>query len=806
LNLRDYLDVVWRRRWLVLLVALIGGAAVWLVGRPPEPTAATYSASATLTLTERERDNPGAILLYAYVVNETSEITEQVAGDLGEDVYADDRTTQEVIEERLTIEAVPEIGTLTMTIVGQPSQEVASRVLELHSQYIVEYAMARRAEERDESLQALESQQQILEAEATRLDEELESLAEQTLTEEQRQSGVSVDRVMEAQLATALSSLSQVTAEADDLRSLTDEELSPVRLVGLPAVTAEPVPSDPLGFAGRLAVGEAVALLLGIGLAITLHRFDTRIFNRRDAEAAFQLPVLAEIPKIPWRIRRKTTLIARTRPDAPASEAYRILRSSLALARSRQLEEHDNRRPGHAGTVILVGSASADVGKSSTVANLAIACVDAGNTVLAISADLRQPTLHRLFAVSPGIGLTEAIDDLQLRNDEVDLTDYLTPTGHEGIALLLNGHAVPNPGERLAAARTLIAAAKERYDIILIDTPPMLVGNDVNELLPFVDLVLLVARTGRTTIDEGRWIDEVATRLDVPTCGVALIGARSDLERHGALRRRTPLLRFGRRQKKAEVPNQPLRPQVATAAGREAPRPQPATDHHPADAQSRWTPPPAAQRPQPAAPPRQPAAQPSLAGWTTEPPDQHHPPSAPTGQHPIVRPTPSWNQPQESQAPPAAADTTQAPDNPQLEVNWANATAELPAIGWDPARQAKMGDAAASDARRQPGAPRPQHREGGQAEDGSPTPDISDILFAGGAAQAGPASSNAGGPAIRPSPGDDSTGANGTTSSEGNGSMAAPAGTNGHSEEPDGEKVDAAAAAQVDLPNRPTND
>ena len=125
-------------------------------------------------------------------------------------------------------------------------------------------------------------------------------------------------------------------------------------------------------------------------LAFGLHRFDARLFTRRDAEAAFSLPVLAEIPKVPWRKRRGHKIITHESPTHKAAEAYRVLRSGIARARAVQTAEPSMPQP-DAGAVVLVTSASAAVGKTSTVANLAVAATDAGSSVLVVSGDLRQP-------------------------------------------------------------------------------------------------------------------------------------------------------------------------------------------------------------------------------------------------------------------------------------------------------------------------------------------------------------------------------------------------------------------------------
>lgn len=662
MNLRDYLQVVWRRRWTVLLVVAVGVGAVWFVGQPPPPSETTYSATATLVL--KEGEDPSSILLYSYVAGETPRIVERVAADLGPDVYdIDELDTAESIEQLVWIDSVLEIGTVTIGAVGQPDAQTAEQVLDRFGAYMIEYGQERRTLERDEALDALEIRQQALEATIAQLTNEIERLQD-AQPEDERLLGRPVDRVKETQLTADIGSLATVLAEADNARSLTEEELTPLSFVGRPTVTPEQEQVAPLGLVQRMIVGTLLAALLGVGLAFALHRFDNRLYNRRDTEAAFGLPVLAEVPKIPWRKRRKGELIAHSEPAATASESYRLLRSSVARARSMQLAQRGMSEPTEPSCVTLVTSASSSAGKTSTVGNLAVASVAAGNRVLIVAADLRRPRVHQLFDVPEGEGLTEAVKKLSIIGSQPDLDSFLVPTHIDGVTMLLHGGEVTNPGETLALAGPLLAEARQRFDVILVDTPPMLVGNDVNELMAFADLVLVVARTGRSTIDEGQWTEEAAERLQAPTCGVVLVGARSELVRRaaGSYGRRSLFSRvFGRRQKsRLKASSQPV---MARTPGGVTSAPATAAALVPAAAQGQG----ATSQVAPAA--------------TMQVPATTQVPAAPQEfAPPVVTPTPVVAPaPMETWAPPAVV-TEEPPSGPSAEVyRLATATAPVPA-------------------------------------------------------------------------------------------------------------------------------
>ncbi len=522
MTLQDARTIVWRRRWIVLLVTIIGAAAAWAVGGSPEPVDATYTGETTLTLAAGE--DPRSVELYSYIANETYEIAVLVEEDLGEGVpgYVD-------------IVPLSAIGAMRITAGEQPSEDMARAVVGLYADQISGYGAGRRIIDRDERLARLARLEAELKDSIEVLDRELRVL-ESTAATPDNPGRQRSDQLKETELAAVSDALAAVLREQAELNSQTDDDLMPLEPLGTITVQSESLSADPLGSRGRMAVGVALGSVLGIGLAFGLHRFDARLFTRRDAEVAYSLPVLAEIPKIPWRRRRGNQIITKENPTDKSAEAYRVLRSGIARARAIQQTELDG-ATAEGGTVLLVTSASAAVGKTTTVANLAMAAVDAGSTVLVVSADLRQPNIHLYFNVDPAaLGLTDAAAALR-RGYHVDLDDYVVGSTVLGISYLPHGSGVVNPGETLAEARPLIEGARLAYDLVILDSPPMLAGNDVDELLPVADLVVQVARAGRTTIEEGLWTDETIQRHQTPVCGLVLIGARSDLERRSSARR-----------------------------------------------------------------------------------------------------------------------------------------------------------------------------------------------------------------------------------------------------------------------------
>ena len=260
--------------------------------------------------------------------------------------------------------------------------------------------------------------------------------------------------------------------------------------------------------ASRGVLGALLGFLVGIGLAFLAERVDRKIRTHIDAEAAFGLPVLAEIPQFTHGRDRDADLVAVTSPLSRAAEAYRAIRTSVLFQRA-SVSTGGVFEPGHTGPLVLmVTSASPREGKTTTSANLAAVFAEAGSSVLVVNCDFRRPTIHRLFHV----------EDEPRRVQE---------TGIEGVKIVTDVVAdrAANPAQVVAAQRQVITAARDRFDVIILDTAPLLTANDAVELVSAADLVLLVARSGVTGVESAQRSMELLTRLEAPVGGLVLVGS-----------------------------------------------------------------------------------------------------------------------------------------------------------------------------------------------------------------------------------------------------------------------------------------
>jgi Mrp family chromosome partitioning ATPase len=268
-----------------------------------------------------------------------------------------------------------------------------------------------------------------------------------------------------------------------------------------------------------IAGGGIVGLLFAIALVVLLARLDHRIRTKEDAEEHFGLPVVAEIPAVVRGYRDTTEVLIQVEPMSRYAEAYRSLRSALVYSRMMgETADHASSAAASSSTgdgeeqrgleVVMVTSPGPGEGKTTTVANLAAALAEQGYSVLAVNCDYRRPRLvHFLRGSDKPREVSETIVD------GVSMINHVTAEGSEA-----------RPGDAVGAQRRVIESARGHFDVVLLDTAPILATNDANELLPVVDLVLVVGRVGRTTKEAAEKTRELLLRRGAPVIGLALVG------------------------------------------------------------------------------------------------------------------------------------------------------------------------------------------------------------------------------------------------------------------------------------------
>jgi capsular exopolysaccharide synthesis family protein len=242
---------------------------------------------------------------------------------------------------------------------------------------------------------------------------------------------------------------------------------------------------EPAGLPGSTSVlrnliysvlGLVVGLIGGIGLAFLVENLDPRLHSSEQIQAVTGLPLLGEIPTAKRRDSTKLLL-----DKIPYSDVFRRIRVKiLSLSKDAALQ------------TILITSAEPDEGKSTVLANLACSLAQSGQRIVVVDADMYCPTINTFFDLPNEPGLSNVLEQ------DITLTDVLQKTHYSGIEVLTSGTQNSNSAELLGTEQmvALLDQLKKQFDFVLVDTPAFLGIVDTIVLAPYMDGVVVVARSG----------------------------------------------------------------------------------------------------------------------------------------------------------------------------------------------------------------------------------------------------------------------------------------------------------------------
>ncbi len=516
-----------RRWWPVPVAALALGLLVAWITLPESPDEPTPEELADPTITYRATHvlirNP------EYPVGVNFDLVELLArqGDLTNRVVArmDGQVTAGEVDA-VTLERNDNIGTLGVTAV-QPTPDLASDLATTFARELNDLIFDRDEEQRDDRVASIQDRLVTLDERITELEPQLNALPEDSFDR----------RRLEAELDNLFD---QYTSQQQELRRLIDQQVSPVQPFDTlsepsPVPTAAPVEGtvaevtrDP---AVWFALGGSLALLLGIGMVLVIDHLDTRIRSRRDAEDAFGLPVLAEMPRRSAKQRNREPLPVRSEPDGATAESVRALRLAVLVSPTWHLSGQVPTGSDAVGSVapvtdhepprsLLITSPLTGDGKTTLVANLAASFAGADQRVLVVDCDFRRPAVGEMLGISSGEGLRSITDPY-----EQPVKDLVVSTRLSGIQLVRAGEPGIAPPWFVGHSRTIVEQAEELADVVLFDTGPLLLTNEALALIPAIDVTLLVARTGKVSFSQARDAVEKLTRVGADVSGIALVGA-----------------------------------------------------------------------------------------------------------------------------------------------------------------------------------------------------------------------------------------------------------------------------------------
>jgi polysaccharide biosynthesis transport protein len=470
ISLQDYLVVLKRQRLLIVATVVLVVVAALGVSFAQTPV---YEAATDVVVEPVRRTQDVSLEELWYQANavETERLvvtSRPVAGRVADELGIADPN-----EARAGVRVEPVRDTRVMRIIAADVDPAVA------TEKANEFAGAYLAHRRGEALEGIVAARQDLEQRAESLRDEIADLE-------------AADEIDDVQRDALLAQLASVIAQSAELGGSTGAVAGGGSVLAPAEVPTSPVSPRPVR-TGALAL--VLGLMLGVGLAFLRDHIDDVIRDESDFKRATGgRPILGRIPtwSDPDGGERLATVLE---PHSIASEAYRELSAGvrfLLLANEGDAVAAATDTPGRA---VLVSSAHAGDGKTSTAANLAVAAARVGLRTLLIDTDLRRPTLHKRF----GLGATSGLTDVLLSGD--DLREHVVNVGVDNLRVLPAGTIPPNPHELLAspAMRALEREVMRRADLVIYDSPAVLAVPDALELGRHADVTILVGRAGSTS-------------------------------------------------------------------------------------------------------------------------------------------------------------------------------------------------------------------------------------------------------------------------------------------------------------------
>jgi len=509
LTLRDYLGVVWRRKWVVLAVIVAATAAAFMLAWRQTPQ---YAATSTL-IYEQQLDVANPLTGNTYIDPKERSLE---LGSVGDVIASPDM--QQRAAALLAQRGAPTAGySVSSSTASDPQNDVYRNTV---------------------LISATSADAELAAASANAFADAYVAWRKEKTQAQIGQAIAAIERKLRSYTKAEQASSDYLILQQrlSDLEILKATATGNYRLLTPATVPSTPFAPRPLRSA---VLGFGVGLFAAIGLAFVLEQFDTRLRAPDEVAAILQRPILGRIPTIPRRELAEDRLVCLTHPGGHAAESFRLLRTNL------EFMSVDEKVRSLAITSCLQGE-----GKSVAIANLAVAMAVAGRRVVVVDGDLRRPQLHTFFSLANEAGVSTVVTGqtpltsaLQAFGPSVGVEAALALRGPDGngsfafdvdgaldLRVLTSGPLPPNPGEIVSSQvfGDIIGRLQRDADIVLVDSPAMLAVGDAVALCSRVSGFLFLVQLKATRRPQLERAAEQISRLPSRLVGIVVERGKED--------------------------------------------------------------------------------------------------------------------------------------------------------------------------------------------------------------------------------------------------------------------------------------
>lgn len=519
--LRHYATVLRRRwRWVAagVLLGMLGGLVSTFIGSGPASIGTFYKATNTIV----ESSSGSSNLEQVAFLLQSAEVQSRIS--------ADQNIPSQYVQGLLSARSRPEVSAVEVTAIAT-DPDVAVNLADAGAKILIDATSAESKSEyernRDDvlaKLDDLKAKRADLEGQINRgagdvdlLRAELDSIVNQyRLTYEQFQGLASTAPPSSAgfvvyQPATPI----QINPRGFKTRYDANINSRGASITSTVSAKAESVETDltvttTSSRLTRTLIGGLVGLVLGLASAFIVEVWDDRVRRRDNVEMVTGLPVLAEIPQLTRAEREENSIAVLDAPRSRTAERFRTIRTSiLFILETAALAAGNSDGPAASRTpVILVTSPSPGEGKTTSTSNAASTFAAAGSRTLVVDCDYRKPSIGKYLAPIP----------------DLEHPDHPQRTRIDNLFFIPAPRSGKGPADTIADLMAIIDRWRDEFDIVFLDTPPMLTTNDATDLLSAADHVMLVIRSGQTRTIAAERVAALLNRFSAPVIGTILNG------------------------------------------------------------------------------------------------------------------------------------------------------------------------------------------------------------------------------------------------------------------------------------------